>query len=175
MKTVQILRCSSRVKELRPRVMWMRETKASSMSPGRLVVSCLLCQDIFLIHRERGRGERTKRMPSKYSSSRRKMETRALRFTSCTSLSWRKISASSRRSIAFQVTAYSNTSLSLTSKCSGSVPRSPQLMVNRGHLCFSATHSAVSVLPVPGGPLSFASAFSPSLHVVRGCLRGAGS
>ena len=91
-------------------------------------------------------------MPSKYSSSRRKMETRALRFTSCTSLSWRKMSASSRRSIAFQVTAYSNTSLSLTSKFSGSVPRSPQLMVKRGHLCFSATHSAVSVLPVPGGP-----------------------
>ena len=71
------------------------------------------------------------------------------------------------------MTAYSNTSLSLTSKFSGSVPRSPQLMVKRGHLCFSATHSAVSVLPVPGGPLDFESAFAPSLHIVGGCLREA--
>ena len=36
---------------------------------------------------ESGGERRTKRIPSKYSSSRRKMETRALRFTSCTSRS----------------------------------------------------------------------------------------
>lgn len=43
--------------------------------------------------------------------------------------------------MAFHVTAYSKNSFSLTSNCSGSVPRSPQLMVKRGHFCFSATHS----------------------------------
>ena len=48
--------------------------------------------------------------------------------------------------MAFQVTAYSKTSLSLTSKCSGSVPKSPQLMVKRGHFCFSATHSVTDQL-----------------------------
>ena len=48
--------------------------------------------------------------------------------------------------MAFQVTAYSKTSLSLTSNCSGSVPKSPQLMVNRGHCCLSATHSVADQL-----------------------------
>ena len=48
--------------------------------------------------------------------------------------------------MAFQVTAYSKTSLSLTSNASGSVPRSPQLMVKRGHFCFSATHSVTDQL-----------------------------
>ena len=48
--------------------------------------------------------------------------------------------------MAFQVTAYSKTSLSLTSRCSGSVPRSPQLIVKRGHFCFSATHSVADQL-----------------------------
>ena len=48
--------------------------------------------------------------------------------------------------MAFQVTAYSNTSFSLPSSCSGSVPRSPQLMVKRGHFCLSATHSVADQL-----------------------------
>ena len=47
----------------------------------------------------------------------------------------------SRKRIAFQETACSKTSFSRTSSCSGSVPRSPQLMVYRGRCSRSATHS----------------------------------
>lgn len=43
MKIPRICLCSSSVKELGPRVMWMRETKALSMWPRQLVVSCLVC------------------------------------------------------------------------------------------------------------------------------------
>ena len=43
MKILQVFLCSSSVKELGPRVMWMRETKALSMRSRQLVVSCLVC------------------------------------------------------------------------------------------------------------------------------------
>jgi len=69
------------------RAMWMRDWKASSKVSTRLVVR--------------------KRMPWKYSRSRRKMETRALRWMSWIVRFSRKTSASSRRRTAPQAWAMS--------------------------------------------------------------------
>ena len=123
--------------------MWMREPKASSISPGRLVVNYNLTN----LQLERGlekEGILTKRIPSKYSSSRRKIETSAFRWSLLMLLSCRKTSASSSRRIAFHRAAYSKTSLIFFSSVAGSIPRSPQLTLNSGRFSLSATDSAFS-------------------------------
>jgi hypothetical protein len=101
------------------------------------------------------------------------LETSPFRSRSCKLLCSRKISASSIRTMAFQVVAKSSASFKLLSTNLGSTPSSPQVMVYSGRLVWSATLSvyylvsslssyswglyhapAVSVLPTPGTPCS---------------------
>lgn len=73
---------------------------------------------------------------------------------SCSERRSRKMSASSIRSTAFHVDAISKMRLRRMSSVELSVPRSPDETIYSGRLQNSATVSAVSVLPTPGGPCS---------------------
>lgn len=92
--------------------------------------------------------------PLWYSRSLRKIPTIAFLCMSLSVLFSRNMSASSRSITASQWHATSRMFLSLLSKSEIVVPNSPTVIPYKGFCNNSLIASAVSVLPVPGGPCS---------------------
>ena len=153
------------------RMIFMRERKASSKLPTRLIVrkrmptsvpgsveaSSLdlqysrvrrntmlgLCQQVFATS-----------MNFVVSEMIDPPETRALRARSVSALSARKTSASSNRSTQPHLCASRKQVFNLCSTLSPVLPISPTVILNSGHFVSFATHSVVDVLPTPGAPRS---------------------
>src|SRR5262249_31557291 len=78
--------------------------------------------------------------------------TRELRSMSPFSLLDRNTSASSKSKTHLHLRAKLQNSFKFPSSSLGEVPRSPQVIGRSGRFNWAATHSAVVVLPTPGGP-----------------------